>query len=42
MCATQMNAQKGIKCFEDKEVSAIVDEYEQLDRLNVFKPIAEI
>ena len=36
VCATQMSAQKGIKFLGDKAVSAIIDEYEQLDRLNVF------
>ena len=34
-----MSDKKGIKIFGDKAVSAIVHEYEQLDRLNVFEPI---
>ena len=34
-----MSAKKGKKLFGDNAVSAIVDEYKQLDRLNVFEPI---
>ena len=39
MCATQMSPQIGIKIFGDKAVSTIVEEYEQVDRLNVVEPV---
>ena len=34
-----MSIQKGIKLFGDKAVFAIVDEYKQLDDLQVFMPL---
>ena len=36
---TQMSAMKGIKVFGDKDVSAIENEYKQMDTLNVFQPL---
>ena len=34
-----MSATKGIKLFGNKAVSAIENEYEQMDTLNVFQPL---
>ena len=39
LCFTQMSARKGIKIFGNKAVTAITEEYEQLDKLNVFEPL---
>jgi len=38
MCMTQMSAQKGIKVYGKKALTAMAKEYSQLDDLSVFKP----
>ena len=38
-CHTQMRAKKGIKMFGDEATKAIENEYEQMDKLNIFQPL---
>jgi len=38
LCFTQMSARKGIKMFGEEALTALADEYAQLDSLSVFTP----
>lgn len=39
ICLTQMSAVKGIRIFGERELEAMVAEYEQLNTLEVFTPV---
>ena len=38
-CYTQMSAKKGIKMFGNSALKALMEEYRQLDKLEVLKPL---